>query len=77
MINGSLNVGHGCRYLAWNCLGVIDGRYIMCPIIDANVSKQVFGHSALVEAHYLEVLFSSHQPESHARECANPMSSEF
>ena len=47
-------------YFDWNPQGIIDNRYIMCKIHDAKESKQVIGHVALVESHYVEIHYEDH-----------------
>lgn len=44
-------------YFDWDPKGMIDYRYIMCRITGAEVSKNVIGHTALVESHYVDIYY--------------------
>ncbi len=46
-------------YFDWDPQGVVDHRYIMCRIADAKNSKNVIGHTALVESTYVEIYYDN------------------
>jgi len=47
-------------YFDWDQQGTIDHRYILCKIIGARESKCVVNHMALVESHYLDIIYEQH-----------------
>ncbi len=47
------------RYFDWDEEGVIDHKYIMCRIDNAQKYSSVIGHIALIESQHVTVLFDS------------------